>query len=314
MNSLLPVLMALTLIAAPASAGVVKNGFELEGGLINPDEILQGGPPRDGIPALTKPHFVAADEAHGLADGDRVLGLDRNGIARAYPIAILNWHELVNDRFGDEPVVVSYCPLCGTGMVFAAELGGDALTFGVSGLLYNSDVLFYDHQSGSLWSQLLRKAVTGPMQGANLEMLPASHTSWADWRARYPETQVLSRETGYTRDYDRNPHGGYDTDGRIFFPVSNVSNLYHPKEQVLGVSIDGQHKGYPFTELAGAGSERIDDQFAGQRVTVIWDEVHRTARALDQGGEQIPTVTSFWFAWYGFHPETLVYRAPPEAQ
>jgi len=314
MNIALPVLMALALTAASAVAGIVKNGFELEGGLIDPDEILQGGPPRDGIPALMVPVFVTAEKAQGLADTDRVLGVVRGGIARAYPIAILNWHELVNDRFGDEPVVVSYCPLCGTGMVFAAEQGGDALTFGVSGLLYNSDVLFYDHQSGSLWSQLLRKAVTGPMQGASLQMLPVSHTSWADWRDRYPGTHVLSRETGYGRDYDRNPYGGYDRNGRIFFPVANVSNRFHPKEQVLGVSLNGQHKAYPFTELAGAGSAQIDDVFAGQPVTVTWNEVHRSARAFDRDGEEIPTVTAFWFAWYGFHPETAVYRAPLQAQ
>lgn len=312
MHATLLALFALALIAAPAHAGVVKNGFELEGGLIPPSEILHGGPPRDAIPALTAPRFVAAGEARWLADDDRVLGLQRGGIAKAYPIAILNWHELVNDRLGDEPVVVTYCPLCGTGMVFAARSGGRPLTFGVSGLLYNSDVLFYDHQSDSLWSQLLRQAVTGPEAGAQLEMLAVSHTTWADWRARHPETRVLSRETGYARDYDRNPYGGYDRDERLFFPVANVSRRYHPKEQVLGVSLGGLHKAYPFSELAAQGSARIDDVLAGRRLTVTWDDVHRTARVFDGEGTEIPAVTAFWFAWYGFHPETGIYRAPSQ--
>lgn len=121
-----------------------------------------------------------------------------NGQAKVYPIAILNWHEIVNDRIGGKPIVVSYCPLCGTAMVFNANAKG-IRTFGVSGLLYHSDVLVYDRESQSLWSQILQQAVTGPVAGTRLELLPASHTSWQEWSARYPNTQVLSRDTGYHR-------------------------------------------------------------------------------------------------------------------
>ncbi|NIR48043.1 DUF3179 domain-containing protein, partial [candidate division KSB1 bacterium] len=145
-----------------------KNGFDLSGSLIPPDEILAGGPPRDGIPAIDNPKFVSPSEADFLQPEDRVLGIDRNGVAKAYPIKIVNWHEIINDRFGDEAVVVTYCPLCGSGVAFSAEINAKATTFGVSGLLYNNDVLLYDRRTKSLWSQLMGKAVTGPLKAEEL--------------------------------------------------------------------------------------------------------------------------------------------------
>ena len=147
----------------PASAArkVKKNGFDLEGALIPVQEIRSGGPPRDGIPSIDRPQFVAGTAAGFLKAKDRILGIERHGIARAYPIKILNYHEIVNDIFGSEPIVITYCPLCGTGMAFLAVIGGERRVFGVSGLLYNSDVLLYDRNSETLWSQLRGKAVAG---------------------------------------------------------------------------------------------------------------------------------------------------------
>ncbi|WP_373509099.1 DUF3179 domain-containing (seleno)protein [Thiocapsa sp.] len=141
------------------------NAFDLSGGLAPPDEIHVGGPPRDGIPALTDPAFVPAAQADFLAPDDRILGLTPGGEARAYPIAILNRHEIVNDGIGGRAVAVTYCPLCGTGVAFDALHTGRRVEFGVSGLLYNSDVLLYDRQTESLWSQIAKQAVTGPMKG-----------------------------------------------------------------------------------------------------------------------------------------------------
>ncbi|MFZ0789299.1 MAG: DUF3179 domain-containing protein, partial [Chromatiaceae bacterium] len=194
MRDLATFLLSLTL-AASALAAPVKNGFDLVGALVPVSAILPGGPERDGIPAIDRPRFLPADEAPEVRTGDRVLGLRLDGQARAYPIAILNWHEIVNDRFGDLPVAVTYCPLCGTGMAFRAEAGGKPLQFGVSGLLYNSDVLLYDRQSESLWSQIDRRAISGPHKGERLEALPLEHTTWGDWQQRHPDTLVLSRDT-----------------------------------------------------------------------------------------------------------------------
>jgi hypothetical protein len=190
-------LAAACALAMPLMADeITMNGFRVDGASIPVADIRHGGPPRDGIPAIDEPRFVSAAEARFLKPDDRVVGVVRGGVARAYPIAILNWHEVVNDRFGDEAVAVTFCPLCGTAMVFAAEAGGRQLQFGVSGLLYNSDVLLYNRQTESLWSQIMAEAVTGPMQGTRLEFLPTAHLAtgqgvFKDWTAVVVRRPVL---------------------------------------------------------------------------------------------------------------------------
>jgi hypothetical protein len=300
------------LAAAALAYPATLNGFDLTGALVPIEAIHQGGPPRDGIPSIDRPKFVSAQDARYLGPHDRILGVSRNGITRAYPISILNWHEVVNDIFGKEPIVVTFCPLCGTGMVFSAAVEGRPLKFGVSGLLYNSDVLLYDRQTNSLWSQIASKAITGPMKGKALESVAASHTTWSDWRARHPQTTVLSAETGFSRDYARDPYAGYAREEQLMFPVRFSSRRYHPKEQVIGVSLDGQRKAYPFLELARA-DQAFDDTIGRKRVRVEFDAVHRTGRIRDAAGREIPSVIAFWFAWYAFHPNTEVFVAPDAA-
>ncbi|MDZ7685377.1 MAG: DUF3179 domain-containing protein [Gammaproteobacteria bacterium] len=194
------------LLCVPASAAT-KNGFELEDPLIPVDEIISGGPPRDGIPAINEPTFVDPDEAGFMDEDDRVMGVVIDGVARAYPIKILNWHEAVNDKISTQHFIVTYCPLCGSGMVFASNAGKDGrLVFGISGLLYDSDVLLFDRNTESLWSQLMGKAVSGPLKGTDLPQLPARHTTWGDWLERHPGSQVMSTETGFGRSYERSPY------------------------------------------------------------------------------------------------------------
>ncbi|MES9860025.1 MAG: DUF3179 domain-containing (seleno)protein, partial [Candidatus Thiodiazotropha sp. 4PDIVS1] len=153
-------LFSLVLSDVSFTADIYKNGFDLSSASIKVSEVLSGGPPRDGIPAIDQPEFVSSDEADFLTPDDRILGVVRNGVAKAYPISILNWHEIVNDVFDDEPVVITFCPLCGTGMAFEAMIDRQTLTFGVSGLLYNSDVLLYDRHSESLWSQIMKQSIS----------------------------------------------------------------------------------------------------------------------------------------------------------
>lgn len=284
------------------------NGFRLDDALIPVNEIVQGGPPRDGIPSLDDPKFVTADAAKYLQDRDRVLGISISGVARAYPIRILNYHEIVNDVVGGTNVVITYCPLCGTGVAFEATVNGRTHEFGVSGLLYNSDVLMYDRETKSLWSQLMVQAVTGPMKGTRLQQLPLSHTSWQEWVKRHPGTLVLSNHTGYSRNYRVDPYPNYGTDGRLYFPVTSSSNEYPRKEVVMGLEIDGRFKAYPFKELE-KGASRFDDEFAGEAISVEFDEKNQTARVVREDGIEIPTIMAFWFAWYTFHPETEIYKA-----
>jgi hypothetical protein len=302
------VIVAYLLVTRVFSA-TFDNGFDLSDALVPVDEIHHGGPPRDGIPALDSPRFVTAGEADFLDATDRVLGMAYNGVAKAFPVRILNYHEIVNDEIGGEPVMVSFCPLCGTGIAFSARVAGQTRSFGVSGLLYNSDLLLYDRQSESLWSQVMGKAISGPLRGEVLDRRVLDHTTWSDWRARHPDTLVLSTRTGHQRDYSRDPYPGYATDRGIYFPVARLSRRYHPKEQVLGVEINGVRKAYPFAELS-QGPRVIDDEVGGQMLRILFDPENRTARVTAADGTALPGVIAFWFAWFAFFPETAVYEAP----
>jgi len=290
-----------------ASKSQTNNGFNLKGSLIPIEKIKHGGPPRDGIPAIDNPRFLTAEKSE-KPDEARVLGVFHNGIAKAYPISILNYHEIVNDYFGSEPVVISYCPLCGSGLAFEAKIRGEGKSFGVSGLLYNSDVLMYDRETESLWSQLMTQAVTGPLKGTRLRIISTANTTWKDWKTRYPDTQLLSPETGYRRDYSRTPYTGYDESKTLFFPVANFDSSYHPKEKVIGLEINGKFKAYPFSELEKSGTE-ISDLFNKVKVKILYDRESKTAQIFDSEGKDIPNYVVFWFAWAAFHPNTKVFQA-----
>jgi hypothetical protein len=301
--------LAVWMLSAPFdSFATSKNGFVLDDALVSPKQIVSGGPGRDGIPSLDHPAFVFARNADYLSEGDRVLGIEVNGVARAYPIRILNYHEIVNDIVGGEAIVVSYCPLCGSGMAFNSEINNKSLEFGVSGLLYNSDVLLYDRQTGSLWSQILKTAVTGALSGARLTAIPLTHTTWQDWYARHPQTDVLSPETGYRRNYRADPYPGYSRSGKLYFPVQEENRQYPRKAMVMGLEINGEFKVYPFEELQ-KGSGRFTDEFHGKRFEVLYDHENETARILTEDGEELPTLMAFWFAWYAFHPDGEIYSA-----
>ena len=299
-------LASVPLVITAVHSALPLNGFDIEGSLIPEDEIHHGGPQRDGIPALSNPKFITYAEADWLEPDDRVIGIEIDGERRAYPIRILNYHEIVNDRIADTGFAITYCPLCGTGVAFDAEVAGKAREFGVSGLLYNSDVLLYDRQSESLWSQLMSKSVSGPLKGTHLEKIPIQHTSWEAW-LKGGDTLVLSLDTGYRRDYSRSPYGSYDDDRELYFPVNARSARYHPKERVIGFEVDGKFKAYPFAELAKVESP-VEDSFGGRDLVVVFDATTRSGEIRDSSGKPLPSINSFWFAWYAFHPETEVYK------
>ena len=180
------------------------NGFDLSKATIPNKEIHSGGPGRDGIPSIDAPKFIAAAQVDFLRDDDSVVSLSRGGKSRAYPLRILVWHEIVNDKFGGDEIAVTYCPLCGTAMVFNRKIAGKVRTFGVSGLLYQSDVLMFDREKESLWSQLKMQAVSGGDAGSDLTWLPSEQMSWKAWRAKNPDGEVLSTATGHRRNYGLN--------------------------------------------------------------------------------------------------------------
>ncbi|MCA1783251.1 MAG: DUF3179 domain-containing protein [Dermatophilaceae bacterium] len=207
---------------------------ELPAPLVDTDRIISGGPPPDGIPPIDAPRFVPVEEVDWVGDDEAVIALDLGDEHRAYPVQILMWHEIVNDVVGERPVAVTYCPLCNSALAFDRQVGDRLLTFGTSGRLYLSALVMYDRQTESLWSQVERTAIAGVLTGTELDLIPVTTVRWADWRAAHPEGRVLSRETGFSRDYGRNPYVGYDAVGNEdTFLDAAVDGRFPAKERVV---------------------------------------------------------------------------------
>lgn len=302
-------LLVCVLLSSPSLWAKTLNGFDVSNSIIPIKEIVHGGPPRDGIPAINNPHYVSSKEAGFMRPEDIVLGFEIAGQSYAFPRHIMNWHELVNDEINGEPFVVSYCPLCGSGMAFSSKLRKDTLTFGVSGLLYNNDLIFYDKNTESLWSQLEGKAISGPYVQTKLEQLNLSHTTWANWSNLHPQTKVLSEQQGVKRNYRHDPYSGYETSSAVFFKtLRKVPKDYHTKERVMGVQIGSNIKAYPYVELRKTGKTSFEDTLGGERYRIFWDNEHETAAIETLSGKRVVSTTSYWFAWYSFYPNTEVYR------
>jgi len=293
------------------------NGFNLDNAQVPLHLIQKGGPPRDGIPALITPDLIPASQANYLQPDDPILGIEIQGQTKAYPIRILNWHELVNDQIANIPFVISYCPLCGSGMAFESvpdtsqipSIANKSLSFGVSGLLFNSDVLMYDRQTGSLWSQIHGKSIAGKLAGTKLKQIPLTLTRWSDWAQRHPESLVLSTNTGYRRNYSRDPYAGYGDNPVIYFPVANKApKHYHPKEMVLGFKGQSSVIAFPFSELRKNDQAFFEHDIEGELFTIHWDKQNQSAWVTDEQGKVLPSTLLFWFAWYAFYPDTEVYK------
>jgi hypothetical protein len=292
-------------------AGRGRPPFDITRHSIPIRQIYSGGPPRDGIPALNNPRFVSPSDARRFLDkSDRVLAIDYNGIAKAYPINILNWHEIVNDDFNGKRVLVTWCPLCLSGIAFDAQLRGRRLTFGVSGKLYKSNLLMYDRETGSLWSQMLGKAVTGPLTGASLRMVPVEDTTWGYWLTQHPNTLILSPKTGYSINYGLDRYAGYrDRGDPIFLDLQDRktgNGRIRPMQRVLGVAIGGIQKAYPFSVLK-KNPVRFSDQVGNHTVLIHFDRKSKTAWVTNASGDVLPSTTVFWFAWRAFYPKTRVF-------
>lgn len=231
------------------------------------NRVANGGPAKDGIPSIDQPQFATSESWDELEYRPTalVIGVEVDGVRRAYPFQVLVWHELVNDTINGKPILISYCPLCGTAIAFERLVNGEEIEFGVSGLLYNSDLLMYDRATDGLWSQLTGHAVAGELTSVRLEFYPSEIMSWEDWRASYPDSEVLTRETGHARDYDREPYGDYYFDDSLLFPVNSTGELFDVlrlKDDVTGVEVDGPAYGAFLDEdvrEAGIANELVGD-------------------------------------------------------
>lgn len=275
------------------------------------EEIVSGGPPKDGIPPIDRPQFVEVRDAGSFVeDSEPGLVYETDQTSRFYPFQILVWHEIVNDTVDGQRVLVSYCPLCRSGIVFDPVVNGQQVEFGTSGKLWNSNLLMYDRKTDSLWSQIFGEAVVGGMTGTKLAVLPSDITTFGAWKATHPSGQVLSRDTGIRRDYGRDPYGDYYTTSGTYFPLKSQDDRLGEKEMVLGLEFDGQAKAYSLSALKSAG--RIEDQFDGRTIVGIYEPDGDTARLFEQSSDgqlsRLAPFTSFWFSWAAAHPDTELYQ------
>ncbi|SRR5713101_4404504 len=272
-------------------AGPGQKPFDVTRHVIRLEEIQSGGPPKNGIPALDHPAFVNVSEAdRNLKAQDIILGVEFGSVAKAYPVRILNWHEVVNDDVGEQPILISWCPLCGSGLVYDPRADGHRYTFGVSGLLYQQNLLFFDHETESLWSQLRGGAVAGPLAGTSLRLLPVNMTTWQSWKAKHPQTLVLSFQTGYKRDYSLDPYRDFPLDRHLAFVIS----------------INGETKIYPFSELKKAASA-LQDDLAGHTFTILFDAKQQSVTVQPSNEEAPPHFVAFLGNVRAFFPNATIY-------
>jgi hypothetical protein len=312
----------------------LKPGVEHE---IRLEEIVWGGVKKDGIPALTNPKHIAAAEATYLEGDELVFGIAIEGDARAYPLRILDWHEMFNDVVGGVPVTLAYCTLCGSGILYDARVPGhdEPFVFGSSGFLYRSNKLMYDQATHSLWNQFTGRPVVGPLTGSGieLEVLPVTITSWRDWAAQHPDTRVLSLDTGYQRDYTPGqPYGEYFASEELMFPMLVPDERLAPKDYVFALRVGDQEQAWPLDEFDGG--RVINAKIGDRAVVLVGDAATRTVRGYEAGGrdfaagsdpttlvadgqgwqieedalvgpggerlERLPGHIAYWFAWQGF--------------
>ena len=285
----------------------LRSQFDLSNTTIPLGEIFSGGPPKDGIPALTNPKLIAARKATYLRAEDRVIGFVYENDARAYPLRILNHHEIVNDQVGQLPIAVSYCPLCDSAAVFDRRTPLGVREFGVSGLLYNSNVLLYDRggRPESLWSQIMTRGISGSARNKSLKTLPVELTTWKAWLTRHPKTSVLSQKTGHRRNYGQNPYASYFSSPRLMFPAKPTSQRLPAKSKVLGVWTETMSRAYPVAAF-GRRKRIVEDNLGGRQITIEFNPEANSLRVVgaDPG---VQWLYSLWFAWYAFHPDTEVY-------
>ncbi|QDV64620.1 DUF3179 domain-containing (seleno)protein [Crateriforma conspicua] len=313
--------LPVTLVQDSGERDVRPNGFDLSESLVPREQILRGGPPKDGIAALSDPVVLTVDQADAMRGDDRVIGVAMGGMARAYPISILNYHEIINDQFGDHAIAVTFCPLCDSAVVVDRDVGSRSIEFGVSGLLFNSNVLMYDRRSSnpSLWSQLDLRAISGPMAGTRLAPVRHELVHWKQWVDRHPQSTVVSIRSadpvrsGSRRDYTVNPYEAYLRRPGLMFPV-NPAAMELPasdlKSLVLGVSANGQ-SGFIAADAFGNRASSRRFQLAGASLVVKFDPVALQFR-VTQADPAVSWTHSFRFAWQAFHPTSVALRPSQE--
>ncbi len=312
------------------------------------EEILSGGVRLDGIPSLDNPRHVPASEAKFMRSKERVFGVSVGGLHRAYPVRVLSWHEMLNDVIGEEPITLSFCTLCGSGIAYSTKTpSGKPYTFGTSGLLYRSNKLMYDRQSYTLWSNMTGEPVVGRLASTavKLRVLPNTLSTWKAWVQRHPETTVMVPDSRLAARWRFDYTSGAADRARagVAFPVWQKSDRLNRDAEIYALRIAGAAKAYPMDILLKQGM--VHDEVGGEELVLLADRASGAVRVYRRGGltfqrgesagelvdgsqrrwrvteeqletegaeplERVPGHTAFWFGWYGFYPQTEVYEVP----
>ena len=330
--------------SSPGSIG--GSGNDTPDWLVPKSEVKDGGPGKDGIPSIDNPKFLNAVDVDYLEDEDLVIGVVRGDEVRAYPHVIMDWHEVVNDEFDDEFVTISYCPLTGTAFGWKSDANGSKSTFGVSGLLYNANLIMYDRSTDSNWSQLGLKCINGELINATPTSIEVVETRWKTWKDMYPQSKVLSLDTGFSRNYGVYPYGSYKTNfDFLIFNVYPMDDTLPSKERVYAIIDDDISKVYKFVDFARG--KVVKDTFNGKQYLIVGDHTIMCSFQLnadqsnlnfeyifsngdaffkdDEGnkwsifgvalegprvGEILPkpkSVVSYWFALAAFYPNPEIF-------
>jgi hypothetical protein len=265
------------------------------------EDLNQGCSRRDCIPSIEDPEYVAAAAADFIDDDDVVIALSWKGEQRAYPARILDHHEIVNDTIAGTALAITWCPLCGSAVGVHREIDGQITEFGVSGLLYNSDLVFYDRATNTLWDQVIAEGIVGPLTGTKLELFPVTMTTWGRWRKEHPDTLVLSTNTGFDYDYSVDPYAKYRDSTKLMFPVLQTDDRVRPKTVVFGFDLGDTT--VAFTEALLTEQKSVSYEPDDREMLVTMGDDGFVVLKTEDGESHAP-IRLFWFAWFTFHPQT----------
>jgi hypothetical protein len=307
---ILSFLALLFVIPFQVNAGLL-NGFEVKDSLVPLEEITPGGPSQRGILAINNPTFITAAAAReNHTPMEQAIIVENKGIVKAYPISILNWHQVVNDRIGGRPIVVTYCPLSATPVVFDPRVDAQPLLFGVSGLLYQSDVLIYDGRSKSLWSQLMRKAITGSYKGEKLVVVPSSQKNLHKVLDEYPHAQVMGSpgNSKIRKNYKVNPYAAYERSKRVDFPVKHIDRSIPQKTFAILLLLRDHSLIVPVNQL-DSSKKQLDVILGNKNISISYNFDDRTI-FCETPTEGLTCIRGYWFALKTFYPQAKVYMRP----
>ena len=274
--------------------------------IVPPDKIVSAGVAKDGIPSIDRPEFVSVKNADKwLQDDDLVIVLVHKNIVRVYPLQILLWHEIVNDNVAGDPILVTYDPLCGSALAFVRCINRKQVEFGTSGKLYNSNLVMYDRNTNTLWSQVEGLAIFGKLAGTKLKSVSIDIVEWGNFKKEHPNSMVLSKKTGYSYPYGKDPYKNYYNKSFIMFPVDHVDSSIFSKTLIYGIEVNGEYKAYMEKDIINKSI--IYDTINGMKIKAKRYKNSRVKFTVIKTGREIVKKRMFWFTWYTFHPETELY-------